>query len=254
MFDRSRFRNLTSLLLVLLLVFATMPAPVSASNIPSPTSSLGSVSGTGTVEVRGVAVRQEGTLFPGDRVRTGSKSYAKVILVNGNKVELSSDTAFTVNRANQEIRLEVTSGGVAFTASQNPIAIVIGKYEIVPQAGSSGTVAFTGSNLAGVHMLKGSAILRDMTNKASVSVSQGSERLVSLPTVQAGALMAKVASAGPVPLPQAAAGGAAAASTTAGMSTLEWVALAGILGGVGASVGVLVTENPTPASQSTPTN
>src|SRR4051812_13838276 len=109
------FRTSVSLVLVLFLVVTAIP--VSAADFSSRNVPLGSVSGVGEVQLRGFAVNHEGTLFAGDSVRSGAKSYAKVILGNGNKVELFSDTRCIIDSSNQQVRVNFTAGNMGFANS-----------------------------------------------------------------------------------------------------------------------------------------
>src|SRR5215217_1318754 len=142
MFTAGLFRTVTSVLLATVLLVST--APLSAADFTNP-SALGVVSGSGPVALRGVSVNQEGTLFSGDRLHTGDRAYAKVLLLNGNKLELSSNTDFVVSRNGQDVTVGLTAGNVAFTASKTPVAITIGNYQVLPKANSSGNVAFVGA-------------------------------------------------------------------------------------------------------------
>ena len=236
MFTGGSFRVVTSLLLTFALLLST--TPVSAADF-STNASLGSVSGVGSVQVRGVLVNQEGTLFPGDRVRTGGKSYAKVLLLNGNKLELSSDTEFVVNKNGQNISVGLSTGTLAFTASKTPVTITIGNYEVVPKAGSGGNIAFIGSEAAGVRMMTGSVVLRHLTTKKSVVVSEGTQRFITLNTDQIGAPIAQLASAAPTPLPAVP---AMPQATPSGMSRTTWIAVLATIAGAATAVAVLATR------------
>ena len=75
------FRVRMAVAMVVVLLFST---PIAASASTSP-SVLGSIAGNGIIEVRGVHVTGESTVFVGDAIQTGNRSYAKLALVDGNK-------------------------------------------------------------------------------------------------------------------------------------------------------------------------
>src|SRR6476659_7399844 len=80
----------------------------------------GSVTGVGSVELRGSSITGEGTLFIGDALRTGKSSYGKLILNDGNRFELFNDTDCVLKLANKSHRVWLRAGNVGFTASGNP--------------------------------------------------------------------------------------------------------------------------------------
>src|SRR5689334_1361375 len=88
-------RRLTALTLLLSTLLITMP--VSAAELAARTT-LGSVSGSGSVTLRGVSVLQEGTIFDGDVLEVGMKSYARVILIAGHRFELGADTQISIHQ------------------------------------------------------------------------------------------------------------------------------------------------------------
>src|SRR5262245_64593269 len=85
-------RRLVAVTLVLTTVVVTMP--LSGADLSKTKSIIGSVSAVGPVQLRGIGISQEGTLFPGDSIRSGQKGYAKVILGTGSKIEVDLCVAF----------------------------------------------------------------------------------------------------------------------------------------------------------------
>jgi formiminotetrahydrofolate cyclodeaminase len=233
MFTVRVFRAATAVLLALGLLIST--APVSAADL-STRSAIGSISGTGSVQLRGVSVNNEGTLFSGDQVQTGRKSYAKVILVDGNKLEISSDTQFVVNRDGGNSRVGLSSGNMAFTASKKPVAIVIGGYEVLPKVGASGNVAFVGTEGAGIRVLSGDVTVRQITTKKSFTVTSGTERILNLKTGRVDQPLVQVASMLPPSLPST-----QAPAPRGGLSKTGWIAVLATLGGAATAVAVLTT-------------
>src|SRR5262249_9368533 len=90
------FRRIVAVALTLTTAFITMP--VSAADFSTPKSVVGSVTAAGPVELRGIGISQEGTLFAGDTIRSRQKGYAKILLASGSKMELGEQTEVSVNR------------------------------------------------------------------------------------------------------------------------------------------------------------
>src|SRR5436190_14108 len=93
---------------VLSTLLVTMP--VSAAELAAPRTSLGSVSGVGPVSVRGITIPQEATVFSGDELQTGSKAFAKVMLVAGHRLQLDADTRINIQQDNKVVTVQVRSG------------------------------------------------------------------------------------------------------------------------------------------------
>src|SRR5689334_9949648 len=102
-----------SLILALFTIIATTPVLASG---PADKSVIGSVSVVGTVELRGVRLSEEATLFVGDQLHVADKGYAKVTLVNGQKLEIGSDSDVTLSGRPGKIELSVRSGNASFTS------------------------------------------------------------------------------------------------------------------------------------------
>lgn len=207
--------------------------PILASDLSQPPSVLGSVAGNGVIEVRGVHVTGESTVFIGDAIQTGNQSYAKLALVDGNKVELFSDTRMVFRRQPQ-IRGVLTAGNLGFGVSAKPIVIEVGGFEIVPSTDATGGVAFLNDNYAGVRVRTGSVIVRNLRTKESYSVAPGAVHIINIKTEEANVPIAQLASAQPstMPIPGRA---LPQQPPTAHPTPKEWAA---IIGGIGAGAGV----------------
>jgi hypothetical protein len=204
-----------------------------AADFPHSPSVLGSIAGNGTIEVRGVHVTGESTVFIGDAIQTGNQSYAKLALLDGNKVELFSDTRLVFSRQPQ-VRGVLTAGNLGFGVSAKPIVIEVGGFEIVPSADATGGVAFLNDNYAGVRVWTGSVIVRNSRTKQSYNVAAGAVHIINIKTEQANVPIAQLASSAPsaLPIPGRA---LPQQPPTTHPTPKEWAA---IIGGIGAGAGV----------------
>jgi hypothetical protein len=223
-----------SLILVLVTIIATTPPLVSES---ADRGVIGSVSVVGTVELLGVQLSQEATLFVGDQLRVADKGYAKITLVNGQKLEIGSDSDVTLSGRARKIELSVRSGNASFTSpGTTPLTVTVGTYEITSDHKVSGNVS-VGSNSFGVHILTGSAVVRNQKTKESYEVSEGQERLVSLDSAT------QNASGVPAPVPPVPGSPGSTSKTTkrGGILGLPGGLLGsiGILGGAGATAATI---------------
>lgn len=236
---RTHNHNLRSvtLLLVFLLVVYTMP--LSAANGTSRATSIGQVSAIGVVDLRGVRINGDGTLFSGDRVNVGAGAYARVTLGAGPKLEVGSGSDVTVTRESDSVQVNMASGNVAFKGDgKTPIRMRVSAYEVTVPGNASGNVAYVGKSAFGVRVLTGSVSVRNTVTKQSFSVQKGSERLISLQTGDVQQPFAQLASSLPaaVPaLPQTAQG--------SGLSRGGWIAVIGTIAGATAAIVVLTTRN-----------
>jgi hypothetical protein len=170
---------------------------------------LGSVSGAGVVELRGVPAK-DSTFFSGDAIRTGSKSYASVVFQNANKLELFNDTNCVITEGKERIAVGLVSGNLAFAASKEPVAITLGNYEVLPSAGTTGGVGTVGPELAGIRVIKGSVTVRNLKNNRSVTVGDDDVQVINLKTDEMNvpgdqlvrALPASAMPSAPLPPPQ----------------------------------------------------
>jgi hypothetical protein len=238
MFRHSSYRIFTALLLTLAVLICS--TPISAADFSRSNSVLGSVRVAGTVQVRGVAVTKESTVFPGDRVHTGAKSYAKVTLVNGNRFELLNDTDFVLNRNNQQINVGIAGGAIAFNASKTPVAIRIADYEILPAAGSSGVVGFIGNEFAAVRPMTGSVTLTSLKDKKSTVIGTGVDRFINVSASTSKTPLTELASAAqaPTPLPSR----AFPQVNPSGLTHAAWAAILATIAGGAAAVAILATR------------
>src|SRR5262249_31481442 len=90
---------------VLVLTTACVAMPLSAADFSTAKSVIGSVSAVGPVELRGIGISQEGTLFAGDTIRSGQRGYVKVLLQTGSKIDLFEKTALNVNRDKEGVKI-----------------------------------------------------------------------------------------------------------------------------------------------------
>jgi hypothetical protein len=233
-FETRCFRGLAVVLAFLLIV---QTVPLSAAE-PS-RASIGSVSAVGMVDLRGVAISGDGTLFSGDRMNVGSGAYAKVALTAGPKIEVDANSDVTVTKEDGNVLVRMASGNVAFKGDgKAPVRMLVGHYEVNVPANASGNVAYVGKDVFGVRVVTGSVNVRNTATKETFTVQKGNERLVSLQTGTVTPGFQKIASTVPsaVPaLPQPKRGG--------GLSTGGTLAMIGIIAGSGAAIAVLVGRN-----------
>jgi hypothetical protein len=218
------------------LVFSTVliTMPVSAADFTTTKSVIGSVSVVGPVELRGVGISQEGTLFSGDRIRAGQKGYAKVLLGTGSKIELDEQTDININRDAQGVKVAMNTGTVGFTAAA-PLRIDLLPFEVTATDGAAGRIAVMNSSTGGVRALNGKVTVRNLKTSESFVINKGQERLFSLSNGAHAPSLGEIASnvPGPIPAPapQAPAGrtsGGLAMDTGAWLAVIGGAAVAGI--------------------------
>jgi hypothetical protein len=236
-------RRLVAVALVLTTTFITMP--LSAADFTSARPVLGSVSAVGSVYLRGVGISQEGTLFPGDTIRSNEKGYAKVLLGTGSKIELMEKTDLTLNRDSQGVKVAMNTGTIGFTA-HTPLRIDVEPFEVTATDDSSGNVAIMSSKTAGVRAINGKVTVRNLKTSESFVVLKGQERLLGLQNGVHAPSLAEVAANVPVPLPAPvpAPRQTPAGKTTGGlaMDTGAWLALIGAGAITGVAIWALVQE------------
>jgi hypothetical protein len=226
------FRRLTAAALVLSIVFITMP--VSAADFSTRNSAIGSVSAVGLVDLRGVGISQEGTLFAGDSIRAYEKGYAKVLLGTGSKIELSEKTDITVNRDGQGVKIAMNTGTLGFTA-KSALRIDVMPFEVTASDDASGHVAIMGPTTAGVRALSGKVTIRNLKTSESFVLMKGQEQLLGLPGGIHAPALATVAGNVPMPVPApkpqtpaGKTGGGLAMDTGAWLAVIGAAAIAGI--------------------------
>jgi len=222
------------------LLFSTfvITAPVSAADFNTP-KTLGSVSGSGGVRVRGSTVSPEGTLFSGDHVAVGSNGTARVMLTNGGRIVLDRSTDLTFGKTGE---LQLTKGNAAFNTKNTGIDILAGNFSIKGNAAVSGNVAFVGSNAIGLRITSGTATVRNLTTKETYQVSAGQERLFSFTNSDAKAPIAQLASNMPTPIPAVPPAPQVPQSPAKGLTTSGWIAILATIGGAAAAIAVLATR------------
>jgi FecR protein len=192
-------RNATSLLLVLLL--EALPMTVASADFSTGTGIVGTITGFGTLYLRGIEVRQAGTVFSGDTIQTGDQSQASLVFANGSRVQLASKTTFVTNRNNQIVQVSLIAGEIAFRASKSPVTIVCGEYQIAPEPNSSGGVAIVSAEFAAVRVATGKVTLRNIKDKSIVELHSGSEQILNLRTGQQQGPPVQLASTMPTRIP-----------------------------------------------------
>lgn len=224
---RCDFRKLVAVGLLSTTTLITMP--VTAADFSSPSPVIGSVSAVGAVDLRGVEVSQEGTLFSGDSIRSHEKGYAKVLLGTGSKIELYGQTQVTVNRDAQGVKIAMDTGNLGFNA-KSPLRVDITPFEVTASDDAAGNVAVMSSTTAGVRAIKGKVTVRNLKTSESFVLMKGQEQLLGLPkgshTAPLGQVASNVPMVPPVPtVPQTPAG----KTTNPGlaMDTGSWLALIG---------------------------
>jgi len=243
-------RRLVAATLVLMTVFVTMP--VSAADFSTSKTVIGSVSAVGPVELRGIAISQEGTLFAGDSIRTNQKGFAKVLLGSG-KIELLEKTSINVNRDAQGVKIAMNAGIIGFSA-RTPLRIDVLPFEVIATDGSSGNLAILPIGAAALRTVNGNVTVRNVNTSESFVLVKGQELLLSLKKgVPASTLMLQLASNAPMPmpsptpspapLPAPAPQGPPPAGRTSGinMDTGAWFAVLGVLALGGVAIWGIVT-------------
>jgi hypothetical protein len=192
------FRRLTAVALVLSIAFITMP--VSAADFSTRNSAIGSVSAVGLVDLRGVGISQEGTLFAGDSVRAHEKGFANVLLGTGSKIELSEKTDITVNRDAQGVKIAMNTGSLGFTA-KSALRIDLMPFEVTASDDASGHIAIMSPTSAGVRALSGKVTIRNLKTSESFVLLKGQEQFLGLPNGIHAPALAEVAANVPMPIP-----------------------------------------------------
>jgi hypothetical protein len=210
--------------------------PLSAAEI-SRAASIGQVSANGAVDLRGVRINGDGTLFSGDRMNVGSGGYAKIALGSGPRVEVGAGSDVTVTREADKVQVNMASGNVSFKGDgQSPIHVRVGAYDVTVPGSASGNVAYVGKDVFVVRVLTGSVTVRHTITKQSFSVQKGSDRLVSLQTGTVTQTFAQLASTAPAAVP-------APPQQGSGLSKGGWIAVLGTIAGASAAIIVLATRN-----------
>jgi hypothetical protein len=171
------FRKLLAAGLLLTTTLVTMP--VSAADFSSARPVIGSVSAVGSVELRGVGISQEGTLFAGDSIRANDKGYAKVLLGTGSKIEVYEKTAVSVSRDAKGMKIAMSSGVIGITA-KTPIRVDVMPYEVTASDDAAAHVGYLSPTTASVKALNGKVTVRNTKTSESFVVLKGHEQLLGL--------------------------------------------------------------------------
>jgi hypothetical protein len=168
-------------LLAVALLFTTtlVTMPVSAADFSSARPVIGSVSAVGSVELRGVGISQEGTLFAGDSIRANDNGYAKVRLGTGSKIEVYEKTAVRVNRDAKGLKIAMTNGVIGITA-KTPIRVDVMPYEVTASDDAAAHVGYLSPTTASVKALNGKVTVRNTKTSESFVVLKGHEQLLGL--------------------------------------------------------------------------
>jgi len=228
----SDLRRLVAVALVLTTTFVTMP--LSAADFSTPRPVIGSVSAVGPVDLRGVGISQEGTLFAGDSIRAREKGYAKVLMGTGSKIELAEKTDVKVSRDEQGVKIAMNTGTVGFTA-RTLLRIDVLPFEVTATDDAAGNVAIMSSTTAGVRAISGKVSVRNLKTSESFVLMKGQERLLGLTDGAHSASLAELASTipGPIPAPgpqtpAGKTGGGIAMDSGAWLAVIGGAAVAGI--------------------------
>lgn len=222
-------RNLRSLMAVaLVMTTAVVTMPLSAADFSTGRPVLGSVSAVGSVDLRGVVISQEGTLFSGDSIRSHEKGYAKVLIGTGSKIELNEKTDLSVNRDKRGVQIAMNSGMVGFTA-HTPLRIDVAPFEVTASDDASGSVMIMDATSAGVRAINGKVTVRNLKTSESFVLMKGQEQLLGLRDGVHAPSLGELASnvPGPVPAPKPAPQTPAGKSGGIAMDTGAWLAVIG---------------------------
>ncbi len=237
MFMHSPLYRTIALVLVVLTTLTT--APISAVEFGSATAAaVGSVTIDGSVQLRGITVAREGTVFSGDRIVVRADSSANLALSGGQIVALTSNTDLTVESDGSIARLALASGSVSFsTSGRSSLQIDVAPYEVVSDTASA-RVFVLSDKTVGVRVRSGSLMVRNTDSKESFLLTEGQEKLLGRANGAVADPISMIASNLPDPLPAGLP--PAPAPQASGMSSGAWVAIiAAVAGGAAAASWVL---------------
>ncbi len=238
----SYLRKSVAVALALTLTFITMP--VSGADLTTG-KALGSVTAIGAVELRGVALSQEGTLFAGDSIRSLEKGFAKIALNGGNKIEMDQKAQVQVATDAQGARVLLAAGNIGFSAARGtPLRLAVQPFEIVA-SDAGGNVAVQSSGIAGIRATKGKVTVRNTKTSESFVLLKGEERLLYTTTGRVAKSLGQVASAGPIPIPAPRQGPAGQTGGGSALDTGAWLAIAAgaAVAGIAIAGLVIATNN-----------
>jgi len=231
--NHSTTYRFVALTLVLLTTLAT--TPVTAAELAAPADGvLGAVRTGGTVQLRGVNLIGEGTVFAGDTLQSRADGAATVRFTLGQQIEMGSNTRVTVNADESVVQLAMASGNMAFASDVgSPLSIAIAPLEFYLDADASGNVAIVGDQTVGVRVTQGSVLVRNTESKKSFVLIQGQEKLIGRYNGIVADPIAVIASSLPTSIPTSL---PAAPQQGSGLSNGAWASIIALVAG-GAAVG-----------------
>ena len=202
---------------------------------------LGSVSAVGGVELRGVPLQNDGTLFDGDRIETSGQSYVKVQLTDGPQFELGNDTDVRVDRGDSQVQIAMNRGSMAFSSpsSSLPVQVSIESVTVEALPGAAAEIAFLEPNSLSVTALAESVMV---TALGMGPAPVGQDEQVIIP------LDAQPEAAEPPPTPP----GAETDDETAGGSSTKVVVISASAAAAAGAVVFIAKRDKDPASGSQP--
>lgn len=242
---RSNLRGWVSAALVLTTTLVTIP--LSASDFSTRTSVIGPIGAVGNVDLRGVGISQEGTVFAGDRIRVHEKGYAKVLIGDGGKVELFENADVNINRDSRGVKIAMNGGMLGFNA-KTPVRIDVSGFEVTASSDdAAANVAIMSPTTAGVRALSGNVTVRNLKTSESFRMTKGQERLLlkgGASTPSLGDMASSAPGAVPAPALPSNPAPKAPARRALSMDTGGWLAvIAGAAGGAIAIVSLVEARN-----------
>ncbi|MBI1956004.1 MAG: hypothetical protein HYS38_06380 [Acidobacteria bacterium] len=166
--------TLQQLLAVLLSVALVNPLPLSAASVDtnSPRSTLGSITANGSVRVGEIQVLKMSTLFSGDQVQTGLGN-AVVQYKEGPRVSLGSESAASFSSS--EIQLQ--KGQMAFETAGTPVIFAASTLRLEPTSEKSVANVTVQDKLASISVSQGSVRVMDPSGEQLAALNAGDARL-----------------------------------------------------------------------------
>jgi hypothetical protein len=228
----------------LMLALTGVNVPLSAADLQVGSRMIGSVGAVGQVDLRGVAISGDGTLFSGDRIRVHKKGYARVLVGSGSKVEIFENSDVNIQQDAREIKIAMNGGMVGFTAN-TPVRLNLASFEVTGKDNASANVAMTSPDTAGVRAVSGDVSIRNVKTSESYRVLKGQTRLLFLKDGLSTASLGEMASAAPgsIPAPALPSRSAAPARRALDLDTGGWLALIGAVAGGAIAITALVIAN-----------
>jgi hypothetical protein len=254
MFELSLPRRICAVACAACIGVSTGPASFAAAS-PSP-AMIGTVTAVGSADVRGVRT-SEATLFSGDRVRCFDRSYAKIFLNSGHRLEMSSNAEITLKRASGLTEIAMLSGQLDFTSSSlEPLQLDVRSLSVRAEPGESGRIASLSQNVVSIGAIEGSISVKNRETGESFVLRPGTSTVFGLHGSEP---VSTAAASGSLPARQDAQQQQAPGqppptitipppSTKSGMSTTTKVLIIAGIGGAGAAIAAVANKG----SESTP--